>query len=375
MGATRASEPQPAIAATDEITPEELGLAARNHGMPLEGLRYDVTPIGMHYLLTHFDIPEADGSRWTVGVMGRVRNPLELSMDDLRGRPAVTVAVTMECAGNGRALLHPRPLSQPWLSEAIGTAEWTGTPLAPILEQAGLADEVVELVFTGADHGIQGEVEQDYERSLTVAEAMREDVLLAYSINGQPLPPQHGFPIRLLVPGWYGMTSVKWLRRVTAVGEPFEGFQMDAYRVRQQPDDPGVPVTRMLPRSLMIPPGYPDFFSRVRILDAGRSLLRGRAWSGFARIARVEVSADGGRNWSLADVAQQPSPYAWAQWAYGWDATTGDHELATRATDEAGNTQPVDQPWNHHGVSNNMVQRVHVTVRVVSGRVTRSRGA
>ena len=131
----------------------------------------------------------------------------------------------MECAGNGRARLDPRPISQPWLLEAVGTAAWTGTPLAPILARPASPTEAVELVFEGADHGVQGGDEHDYERSLPVAEAMRDEVLLAYEVNGAPLPPQHGFPVRLVVPGWYGMASVKWLRRITAVAEPFAGFQ------------------------------------------------------------------------------------------------------------------------------------------------------
>ena len=139
------------------ITPEELQLAARNHGMPLEGLRYDITPIGLHYLLIHFDIPAGDADNWTVQIRGRVRSPLTLTMNDLRARPAATHTVTLECAGNGRARLHPRPLSQPWLQEAVGTAAWTGTPLGPILDEAGLHDDAVELVFEGADHGIQGD--------------------------------------------------------------------------------------------------------------------------------------------------------------------------------------------------------------------------
>ncbi len=250
-------ESTPGIATTSEVTLEELQLAARNHGMPLEGLRYDVTPVGMHYLLTHFDIPETDGAAWQLDVGGLVERPLSLGMDDLRARPAVTTAVTMECAGNGRARLEPRPLSQPWLSEAVGTAEWTGTPLRPILEEAGLEDDVADLVFTGADHGIQGDVEQDYERSLSVADATRDEVLLAYAINGSPLPPQHGYPLRLVVPGWYGMASVKWLRRITAIDRPFDGFQMGAYRMRQEADDEGVAVTRMLPRALIDPARVP----------------------------------------------------------------------------------------------------------------------
>jgi sulfane dehydrogenase subunit SoxC len=355
--------PPEGIAQSDEITLEELQLAARNHGMPLEGLRYDITPVGMHYLLTHFDIPEADAAKWTVAVDGLVARPLVLSMDELMSRPAVTLPVTMECAGNGRARLHPRPLSQPWLQEAVGTAEWTGAPLAPILREAGLDATAEEVVFTGGDHGTQGDMEQDYQRSLPVDEAMRDDVLLAYSINGIPLPPQHGFPVRLLVPGWYGMTSVKWLCRVSAVAEPFEGFQMDAYRLRAEPEDAGVPVTRMRPRALMIPPGFPDFFSRARTVEAGSVELRGRAWSGRADVVRVDVSSDGGASWTRAVLGPKPPPNVWVSWSFAWEATPGEHALAVRATDSQGNTQPTDEPWNHHGLANNMVQRVAVTVR------------
>ena len=220
----------------------------------------------------------------------------------------MTTTVTMECAGNGRARLSPRPISQPWLGEAVGTAEWTGTPLRPLLEEAGPLDEAVELVFAGADRGIHKEVEHDYERSLPIADALRDEVLLAYEMNGAPLPPQHGFPLRLVVPGWYGMTSVKWLTRITAVREPFEGFQQLAYRYRQEPEDDGTPVTRMDPRSLMIPPGIPDFMTRSRIVDAGRHVLRGRAWSGWGPIERVEVSADGGSTWAAAELGDAVSP-------------------------------------------------------------------
>jgi sulfane dehydrogenase subunit SoxC len=349
---------------TDQgITLQELQLAARNHGMPLEGLRYDVTPLGMHYLLTHFDIPAADGSEWTIHLGGRVRDSLMLTVAELRSRPAVTLTVTMECAGNGRARLLPRPLSQPWLNEAVGTAEWTGTPLAPILQEAGLLDDAVEIKFVGADHGTQGGVEQDYERSLSIAEALGPDVLLAYAINGQPLPPQHGYPVRLLVPGWYGMTSVKWLRQITAISKPFNGFQMDAYRLRQDPDEEGVPVTRIQPRALMIPPGFPDFFERTRTVEAGPVHLEGRAWSGFAPIALVEVSVDGAETWSRARLDPPMSPHAWRRWSLDWHAAIGDHELVVRAADEAGNIQPVDPAWNHHGLTNNAAQRVTVTVR------------
>ena len=271
--------------------------------------------------------------------------------------------MTLECAGNGRAFLSPRVESQPWLSEAIGTAEWTGTPLAPLLEEAGLLPDALEVVFGGLDRGVQGGIEHAYERSLPLAEALRGDVLLAYAINGEPLPPQHGFPVRLIVPGWYGMTHVKWLADVSVVAEPFGGYQQkDSYTLQQSEDEPGVPVTRIQPRALLVPPGIPDFFSRSRFLAAGPCLLVGRAWSGWAPVERVEVSLDGGGHWADAVLDEPLDEYAWRGWSHRWDAQPGEHELCCRATDAAGNAQPAEPAWNVGGYCNNAVQRVHVTV-------------
>ena len=352
------------FADSSEITLEELQLSGRNHSIPLEALRHDVTPIGLHYLLIHFDIPQVDAETWRLEIGGLVEKPLTLSLDDVKARPARTMAVTLECAGNGRALTEPRPLSQPWLEGAVGTAEWTGTPLAPLLVEAGLAAEAKEIVFSGLDRGIQGDVEHAYERSLPVKEALRDEMLLAYGINGQPLPPQHGFPLRLIVPGWYGMTHVKWLRAITAVAEPFAGWQQEvAYHVRASEEDEGEPVTRIRPRSLMVPPGIPDFFSRLRYVEPGPCRLEGRAWSGRAPISRVEVSQDGGGTWADAALGEPVGDFAWRGWEYQWDAFPGEHELCCRATDEAGNVQPLDPEWNWDGVCNNAVQRVRVVVR------------
>ncbi|HSJ49913.1 MAG TPA: sulfite oxidase [Actinomycetota bacterium] len=347
------------------ISREELQLAARNHGMPLEALAYDVTPSGLHYLLIHYDIPYVDQAAWRLRVAGAVRSSLELSLDDLRGLPAATHTVTLECAGNGRALLDPRPISQPWLIEAVGNARWTGVRLRDLLDQAGIEEGAVEVVFTGLDHGLEGEVEQDYERSLPLDEARREDILLAYEMNGQPLPPQHGFPLRLVVPGWYGMTSVKWLARVTVVSEPFDGFQQArGYRFRTDPDEPGEPVTRIRPRSLLVPPGFPEFLSRRRIVDAGTHLLRGRAWSGRGPIERVEVSDDGGRTWWDVDLDERPPDrFAWRGWSFSWHASPGERVLCSRATDATGASQPLEPAWNVGGYVNNAVQRVPVLVR------------
>jgi sulfane dehydrogenase subunit SoxC len=351
-------------AAGADITLEELQLAARNHGLPLEALRHDITPIGLHYLLTHFDIPAVDETTWRLKVGGNVARLLTLTLEDIRRRPQRTLAVTLECAGNGRALLSPRPASQPWLQEAVGTAEWTGTPLAALLDDAGLDSQALEVVFTGLDRGVQGDVEHLYERSLQLADAMREEVLLAYEINRQPLPPQHGFPLRVVVPGWYGMTHVKWLQAITVVDEPFRGWQQDvAYHVRASEEEQGEPVRRILPRALMIPPGFPEFLTRTRIVASGAQTLAGRAWSGHAPVERVEVSTDGGGTWESAVLGAPVSEFAWRGWTYEWHAKSGEHELCCRASDEAGHTQPSTPAWNYDGVCNNAIQRIGVTVR------------
>jgi DMSO/TMAO reductase YedYZ molybdopterin-dependent catalytic subunit len=349
-------------APAQDITPMELAQATRNRGMPLEALRHDITPVGLHYLLIHFDIPALDPGTWRLWVRGSVRRQLEFTLEDILERPATTIPVTMECAGNGRARLEPRPMTQPWLHEAVGTASWTGTSLAGVLEEAGIESDTVEIVFTGADHGIEGGQELDYARSLPVAEAMRPEVLLAYEMNGRPLEPQHGFPLRLLVPAWYGMTSVKWLTRIEAVTEPFQGFhQAVAYRYQESEEDPGERVTRIRPRALMIPPGFPDFPQRHRYVDRGPVTVQGRAWSGTAPVIRVEVGIDG--DWFEAKVAEPVGDWAWRGWSINWQATPGDHLLSCRAIDAEGETQPLEQPWNFQGMGNNLVQEVDVTVR------------
>ncbi|MEV6399561.1 sulfite oxidase [Streptomyces sp. NPDC051907] len=356
------SAPGRVAALGEGISLEELALAARNHGLPLEALRYDLTPVGLHYVLVHYDIPAADPDAWRLTVRGRVGTELTLDLRALRSYPAIVHRVTMECAGNGRARLTPRPVSQPWLVEAVGTAEWTGVPLRWLLAEAGVAGDAVETVFTGADHGLERGVEQDYQRSLPLAVAMGQDpeVLVAYEMNGRPLPPQHGFPLRLVVPGWYGMAHVKWLRDIEVVDAPFAGFQQHvAYRVRQSADEPGEPVTRIAPRALMIPPGFPEFMSRARVVRPGRVRLEGRAWSGHAPVTDVEVST--GDDWRPAELAATDGhEWAWRRWEAYWDAEPGHHVLGARARDADGNEQPLEQPWNRGGFANNLVQRVSV---------------
>ncbi len=357
--------PARVVDAGDDISVDELRLASRNHAIPLEALRYDLTPPGLHYVLTHYDIPYVDAADWSLGIDGLVDRPRSWDLAALQELPRHTVTVTMECAGNGRAVLEPRPVSQPWLNGAVGTAAWTGVRLADLLDAAGVAPSAVDVVFTGLDHGVERGVEQDYRRGLPLAEATVPDVLVAYEMNGDPLPVQHGFPARVVVPGWYGMGNVKWLRRITVVDETFEGFQNLAYRLRQEAEEPGDPVTRIEPRALLAPPGFPDFMTRSRVLRPGRVLLEGRAWSGWGPVERVEVSTDGGATWSDAELGVEAGRWAWRPFTAVWEATPGEHSLRVRAYDATGRVQGVEPAWNRGGFANNADQPV--TCLVIEG--------
>lgn len=342
---------------------EEVALANRNSGILLEALRHDLTPAGMHYLLNHFDVPYVPtADDWRLRVGGCVGTPLSLSLAELQALPTRTMAVTLECAGNGRANADRRWQSQPWMYEAVGTAEWTGTPLRHVLERAELQSGVVDIAFLGIDRGFD-KVFHEYGRSLVPAMALDEDVMLVWGMNGAPLLPQHGFPLRLVVPGWYGMASVKWLDRIEVMAEPYQGYQqVGTYRYRKDDDDPGIPITTMRVKSLMVPPGIPDWYSRHRMLAAGRHTVHGRAWSGNGvAIVKVEFGVDGVSQ--AAELAPPQGKFAWRGWTAAWDAVPGEHVITCRATDANGEVQPLESRWDRSGFGNNMVHSVKVTVK------------
>ena len=347
------------------VTPGGATARRANHGMPLEGLRYDVTPVGLHYLLIHFDVPRPAGRDDSRSSRAWCAAPLDLVPDAPDARPAVTTPVTLECAGNGRARLHPRPLSQPWLWRPSARPRGPAHRSRPLLHEAGLAPEAVELVFEGADHGVQGGIEQDYERSLPVAEAKREDVLLAYEVNGVPLPPQHGFPIRLLVPGWYGMTSVKWLRKISAFADPFKGFQMWAYAIRDQADDARHAGHAHRAAGPDVAARLPGVLHAGEVLDAGRARWRAAPGPAAPRSSgsrSAPTAATHGRT-RPSRRCRLRTPGRMGHLEVAWEAAPGEYEFVVRATDGCRGVQPLEQSWNHHGLENNVVQRVPVMVR------------
>jgi len=340
----------------------EVALANRNSGVLLETLTEDITPTGAHYLLNHFDVPLINEADHCLKFSGEFNSPYSLTMQHIRSLPEVSMPVTMECAGNGRAGLSPRSHSMPWHYEAVGTSLWTGTPLLPLIEKAQPSSDVADIAFTGADFGYDKGEGHFYARSLTLEQLRELDVLLVHSMNGAPLLPQHGAPLRIIVPGWYGMASVKWLANIQALTHPFKGFQqVRTYQYRKSVDDPGVPIQTIRIKSLMVPPGVPDFSTRCRYLQAGNTTLIGRAWSGSGHsIINVEVEVSGTSH--SATLAERQGKYAWTQWSCQWDAKPGEYFLKCRATDETGATQPLNPPWDVGGFANNAAQTVHVFV-------------
>ena len=354
-----------------DYSSDEVALANRNSGTLLETLQYDTTPTGSHYLLNHFDVPFVDNaSGWNLTLDGQVRNPETLTLSGIidfaeRSKLALVKRVTLECAGNGRAMLEPRWPSQPWQVEAVGTSDWYGMPLKHLLEQAEITGSGREIVFHGADKGIDNGNIHHFARSLSIEDAMHDDVMLVWQMNGQPLLPQHGFPLRLIVPGWYGMASVKWLNRIEVIDHGFTGHQQTGtYVYRIDDNDPGVPVTTIRVKSLMVPPGIPDWSSRKRLIKPGPVTLTGRAWSGGGTpVTRVEWNCDG--QWQ--DAALEPDSnndaqhqYAWRKWTATWHASEGQHTLSCRATDANGEVQPLEPPWDKAGFGNNAVHTVEV---------------
>ncbi|HEV8471086.1 MAG TPA: sulfite oxidase [Candidatus Limnocylindria bacterium] len=314
-----------------------------------------ITPAGRHYVRTHFPVPHAPGA---IAVDGAVGRPMSITFDEIRSLPVKTLAVTLECAGNGRRFLEPKVPGEQWGLGAVGTAEWTGAPLRALLERVAPDSKAVEVLFRGADEGVPKDLGRRiaYERSLPVAEAMSADVLVAHLMNGGPIPPEHGGPLRLVVPGWYGMASVKWLSRITVLEEPFVGFyQTDRYVLDRSP------LRAIAPRAILTHPQ--DGTRHERAI-----WIAGFAWSGAAPITRVDLSTDGGESWDkLPDAYLEDSPrYAWRHFRFEHLLTKRSAvqhwSLAVRATDALGNTQPVQAKWNALGYANNAIRTVRVEV-------------
>ncbi|HEY7447149.1 MAG TPA: sulfite oxidase [Vicinamibacterales bacterium] len=320
-----------------------------------------VMPSAHFYVRNHFQIPDLDPSAFRLGVGGLVDRPLSLSVRDLRQMPSRALVVTLECAGNGRTLFTPPIDGEKWNLGAVSTAEWVGVPLIEVLDRAGIQPGAREILFRGADCGtVTGHTQSiHFERSLPLDQARDSDALLAYAMNGEPLPIQHGYPLRLIVPSWYAVASVKWLTGIDLVAQPFVGhYQTEKYwyEWNRQGQLVREPVTLQHVRALITDPGPQQTVPR------GELTIRGVAWSGAAPIARVEVSLSGSA-WQEARLVSERKRHSW-QW---WELITripeaGDVALRARATDLAGRAQPEQAEWNQLGYGNNSIHSIPIRV-------------
>ena len=333
-----------------------------NSETPLGEVQSWVTPNRLFFVRNHFDVPEIDPSNWRLKVEGCVEREREFTWDRLNKLPSRSVFATMECAGNGRSFLQPPVPGVQWGAGAVGHAEWTGVPLKLVLQEAGLKPEVTEIVCEGADRGTEPDHPEpmQFARSLPLDKALDPNTLLVLRMNGERLEPSHGFPVRLLVPGWYGVASIKWLTRIEAIDTSFQGyFQTVKYTIQRwtgrgkQPEVVGaMPV-----KSEIIRPRDDEE------LGIGTNRVFGMAWAGEEAVAAVEVSVDGGRSWNRADIIGPQAPYSWNLWEYIWEVAAADeHTLFSRAISEGGQVQPTKHDALKGGYLINFSRPTHISV-------------
>lgn len=330
-----------------------------NGETPPAALATSVTPTANVYVRTNFGVPPLDARSHRVHVTGAAASPLSFGVDDLAALEQTTVLATMECAGNDRTAITPPVDGEPWTGGAISTVRWSGVPLRTLLDRAGVDARATDVLFEGADHGHVESIGRtaSFARSLPLRDAMHRDTLLATHMNGEPLPPRYGAPIRLVVPGWFGMASVKWLQRIEILTTPFDGY-FQTQRYVYDEGQGATPVTRMRVKSLIATP------IAGSSIQPGMTRISGWAWSGDGAITAVDVSAGADSpDWRPARLHPAESPTAWVRWEIDLEIRhPGTCVLRSRARDAAGNVQPERAVWNTLGYGNNAVRITHVHV-------------
>jgi sulfane dehydrogenase subunit SoxC len=325
-----------------------------NHGINqetrLETLRGYLTPGSHFFVRQHATTPVLDARTWRLRIEGNaVERPLELTFDDLLRMPSRSVTCFVECAGNGRAFFQEFmgkvASGTQWRLGGIGVAEWTGVPLGAVLERVrvrrGTPRDILNVLVEGLDS-------VKVSRPMSLTKAFEEDTLLAYAMNGDAVPQDHGFPLRVIVPGWVGINNIKWVGRIEVRDSVIDVPTTTKTYVLEGPDYPSKVVLRRqtMKTAVALPWGA--------TLPAGRQLVRGFAWSPVGRISRVEVSSDRGATWQPAALREPNIARAWTRWDFEWDARPGDQAILTRAIDDQGNTQPDSIPWNAQGYGYNV---------------------
>ena len=342
------------------------GESPLNLEMPFEKLEAFLTPTESFYVRTHFPIPAIDRDAWWLRVEGEVEKPFAINYEQLLEFESITVPVTLECAGNSRNFLEPKVKGVQWGLGAVGTAEWTGVPLSILLDRAGVEANASEVILEGTDGGMLDDPKSPpgklrFARSVPLKKA-RHDVLLAYKMNGSELPPEHGFPVRAIVPGWYAMASIKWLQRIIVTDEPFTGYYQTidyAYWNRRAEVAELTPLTEMQIKAEIAQPAEGETVpanSRVRV--------HGAAWTSDGQITKVELSTDGGSTWNETSLLGAPKANAWRLWEFNWQtpAAAGSQTLMARATDSRGRVQPLERDADRGTYMINHVLPIEVKV-------------
>ena len=338
-----------------------------NLEMPFNSLDGWITPNDQFYVRSHFPVPPIDLQTWRLRIEGAVDQAREYSHVDLVARPLTTIPATMECAGNSRVFLQPKVKGVQWEMGAIGHAEWTGIWLGELLREAGCAAHACEVILEGADSGAIAEPPRPagklhYARSLSLGKAL-DGVLLALQMNGEALTPAHGFPLRAIVPGWYGMAAIKWLQRIIVTTEAFSGYYQTVDYAYWQQSESGptlVPITEMQVKAAISRPALGE-----AIPSGSTYRVRGAAWTADAEITRVEISCDGGASWNETSLGEKASRNSWRLWHYDWTvpAMRGTRTLFARATDSRGRSQPMERDQDRGGYMINHCLPLEVEIR------------
>ncbi len=329
--------------------------------MPLDGFLDWITPIDHFFVRCHTYTPTVNLAEWSLKIDGKVDSAMTLSLADLKKLPRAEIVSVMECAGNGRSFYEPRVAGTQWAFGSVGNGRWTGVRLRDVLQKAGIQNSAKEILFDGADVPL-GKM-PDFQRTIPTAKALHPDTLLAYEMNGQTLPVEHGFPLRVIAPGWASDSWVKWLQHIEVLDHEFDGFWMkSAYRHPPRPVAPGtavsatdmVPVTDLNVKSVIATP--------TAWTKPGSLRVQGTAWSNASPVAKVDVSTDGGKTWKPAKLGGRPTQYGWRLWQIDWKPAEGEYKLISRATNMVGQTQPLGEEWNPSGYLWNVAQPVNITV-------------
>ncbi len=338
------------------------GLLPENQETPLEFLQADTMNNYQFFRRNHFEYPALNQASYRLLLGGLIKQPVSLSLQDLYRFPARTLKVALECAGNKRGFFEPKAFGEQWGKGAISQGYWRGVPLVNILDLTGFSSHAEEIVIKGYDHGGRKDSDKTYPyaRSLPLEKALHLDTIIAYEYNGQPLSYKHGYPLRLIVPGWYAMASVKWVRQISVIGTAFNGpFQANDYMYypNKETDEGAFPVTVQNVNSTIQSP------QDMEEVSGRRHRIRGIAWTGQGSITRVEISLDDGVSWNEAAFHASSSPYEWVSWQYEWKPDrAGEYSILSKATDSTGRTQERKAFWNRKGYGYNAMD--HVKVRV-----------